>query len=374
MGGVKWCCGFDALHDATGCGRPQYAPATIRACAREHGAERDEVLHADEGADLPPSSLTTFVWRPDGSETLHGLEETIKSLADPGDRAWVDLDGSDEVVTRAVAEALGLPDLVTDDIVRRGKRAKLVRWDDILHVVVFTVHFDDGPVAIGLDIVIGRRFVLTSHVSTWRPVQAVVASDHDPMALLGRGVDVVLGAVLVEVVGAYLPVIDRVRDEIDTLEDAVLAGHDRQQLERLVRTRRWLLEARHTLGPMRDVLDVLAERELPMIDAGHRRAFRRVHDQVVHVLDELDVQREIVGGALDAYISGVNNSLAEVMKRLTAVTAVLAGVGAAAGIFGMSEAGAALGVPQSVGFWLVAAVMVLVGVVVFAYFRRIDWI
>ena len=41
------------------------------------------------------------------------------------------------------------------------------------------------------------------------------------------------------------------------------------------------------------------------------------------------------------------------MKRLTGVTVILAGIGAVAGIFGMSEAGTALGGGEAGGFWLV---------------------
>ena len=63
------------------------------------------------------------------------------------------------------------------------------------------------------------------------------------------------------------------------------------------------------------------------------------------------------------------------MKRLTGVTVILAGIGAVAGIFGMSEAGAALGGGRGrrllvghlaivAGRWRVAAVVL----------RRIDWI
>jgi magnesium transporter len=184
----------------------------------------------------------------------------------------------------------------------------------------------------------------------------------------------VLYAVLDPLVDAYFGVIDQVSDEIDTLEEAILARRDPELLERLVRTRRWLLETRHLVVPMREILDGLAEQDLPMIDVRHRVYFRDVYGQVVHIVEELDTQREIASGVLDAYLSGINNSLAEVMRRLTAITAVLAGVGATAGIFGMSEAGSALGLPTPLGFWLITAVMVMVGVLVFAYFRRIDWI
>ena len=63
-----------------------------------------------------------------------------------------------------------------------------------------------------------------------------------------------------------------------------------------------------------------------------------MYDHLVRITDELDTHRELLSSALEAYLSTVNNNLSEIMKRLTAVTAVLAGVGAAAGIFGMSEA------------------------------------
>lgn len=76
---------------------------------------------------------------------------------------------------------------------------------------------------------------------------------------------------------------------------------------------------------------------------------------------------------LDADLSTVNNDLSVVMRRLTAVTAVLAGAGAVAGIFGMSEVGLALGF-QDVRFWLVAAAIVVLSLAGFMYFRRIDWI
>jgi len=53
---------------------------------------------------------------------------------------------------------------------------------------------------------------------------------------------------------------------------------------------------------------------------------------------------------------------------------VLAGVGAAAGLFGMSEAAAALGLPGNLGFWVVTGVVLAIGMAVYLYFRRIDWI
>jgi len=62
------------------------------------------------------------------------------------------------------------------------------------------------------------------------------------------------------------------------------------------------------------------------------------------------------------------------MKRLTGVTVILAGIGAIAGIFGMSEAGTAFGGAESIGFWVVTAVTVLLASTLFLFFRKLGWI
>ena len=63
-----------------------------------------------------------------------------------------------------------------------------------------------------------------------------------------------------------------------------------------------------------------------------------------------------------------------IMKRLTGVTVILAGIGAVAGIFGMSEAGAALDGGEGGGFWLVTAMSSWAPRSRRSFLRRIDWI
>jgi Mg2+ and Co2+ transporter CorA len=56
------------------------------------------------------------------------------------------------------------------------------------------------------------------------------------------------------------------------------------------------------------------------------------------------------------------------------VTVILAGIGAVAGIFGMSEAGLAFTGGEAGGFWLVAAFTVMLAVAAALFLRKIDWI
>ncbi|MDR3545988.1 MAG: hypothetical protein P4L30_09520, partial [Candidatus Limnocylindrales bacterium] len=63
-----------------------------------------------------------------------------------------------------------------------------------------------------------------------------------------------------------------------------------------------------------------------------------------------------------------------IMKRLTGITVVLAGIGAFAGIFGMSEAGSAFARNEAPGFWLVTAAIVALSLAIFGVLRRLDWL
>jgi Mg2+ and Co2+ transporter CorA len=56
------------------------------------------------------------------------------------------------------------------------------------------------------------------------------------------------------------------------------------------------------------------------------------------------------------------------------VTVILAGVGAIAGIFGMSEAGAALGGAEARGFWLITGITLAIAAAAAAFLRKIGWI
>ena len=99
-----------------------------------------------------------------------------------------------------------------------------------------------------------------------------------------------------------------------------------------------------------------------------------MYDHLIRVPEELDSYRELISGTLDVYLTSVNNNLSNIMKRLTGVTVILAGIVAVAGIFGMSEAGAAFAGGEATGFWIVAVVVVVAAVLAAVVLRRINWI
>jgi len=324
---------------------------------------------------IGPSVLTGHAWSQAGGIRRVDTEDEIEAaLDDPDTRVWVDIQDATLEALDRLGITLGLHPLIVEDIVERNQRAKVEYTNDLMHLVMFAVLYDDDLRTVELDIVVGHRFLLTSHPPDWNPLTTRDITRLGVEHFLSKGTDLLLYAVVDPIVDAYFPVMDRLSDEIDSLEDEVVEAPTKPVLERLFRIRRDLLQVRHMVSPEREVFNQLTNRENPLIANDRLIYFRDVYDHLIRVTDELDTHRELLSGALEAYLSTVNNGLSVIMKRLTAVTAVLAGIGAVAGIFGMSEAGSALNLVEAPGFWTVTGFVLLVGAAVFWYFRRIDWI
>ena len=151
-------------------------------------------------------------------------------------------------------------------------------------------------------------------------------------------------------------------------------GPIRSILPRVFAMKRELIAVRRAVSPVREVLNQLTNRELALIDANEIIYFRDIYDHVIRLADELDNDRELVTATLDVYLSQVNNNLSAIMKRLTGVTVIVAGIGAIAGIFGMSEAGLAFSGGEAIGFWAVTVGTVSISALAAFALHRMGWI
>ncbi len=294
-------------------------------------------------------------------------------VADPAVRLWVDVVSPGPEAVQALASALGLHPLIAEDIGERNQRAKIETFDDVVHIVLFELAYRGEVVSTELDFVLGTRMLLTVHGPEW-DAHGAATLRMGVGAVLAKGTDHLLYALADAVVDGYFPVLDRLSEEIDDLQDQVLADATDWALQRLFVIKRELLEIRRATSPAREIFNQLTNREVGLIGEATVVYFRDVYDHLIRVTDELDSYRELVGGTLDMYLSIVNNTLSRIMKRLTGVTVILAGIGAVAGIFGMSEAGAAFAGGEAAGFWVVTGLVVAIAVGAAVFLRRVDWI
>ena len=325
------------------------------------------------GADTPGAVRIVAC---NGDEEIEStdLADLPKLLAVPDHRVWIDLATPDDDQVKATADALGLHPLISEDIRERNQRSKIETFDEnVVHIVLFALHYSGEAAAAEVDFVLGNGYLLTVHDGALGPSAAAPLRFGVEHALK-KGPDFLFYAIADTIVDGYFPVLDKLGDDIDDLQDRVMEAASDWTLQRLFAMKRELIDLRRATSPAREIFNQLTNREVDFIAPKHIVYYRDVYDHLIRVTDELDNYRDLVSGTLDIYVSIVNNDLSRIMKRLTGVTVILAGIGAVAGVFGMSEAGAAFAGGEGIGFWIVTVGIVAAAVAAAAFLRRIDWI
>jgi magnesium transporter len=306
----------------------------------------------------------------DGDAALAGLAELVRQ---PGASVWVDLTKPSAEQANQVGAALAIHPLIVEDVLEGNQRAKIETTDGVIHVVLFHLTYDEKVATSEMDIVLGPGYLLTVHEPTWDPRDSnKLRSGIGPV--LRHGPDHLLWALADDIVDGYFPFADRLGYAIDDVQDQVVRKATPEVLETLFLLKRELIGVRRAVSPVREVFNQLTNRDISLIDEEELVYYRDIYDHIIRLTDELDNYRELASATLDVYLSTVNNNLSVIMKRLTGVTVIVAGIGAVAGIFGMSEAGAALGGAEAGGFWLVTAITVGLAATAAIVLRRIDWI
>ena len=326
-------------------------------------------------ADQPGTLRVVVADGAKGTELVgtEALERLPSLIGKPDTPIWVDLIAPTPDQAQQVGDALSLHPLIIEDVLEGNQRAKIESTDGVVHIVLFHLEYGERVSASELDIVLGDGFLLTVHDGDWDPRTAHhLVGGVGP--ILKRGPDHLLWAIADDLIDGYFPFADRIGDAIDEVQDVVVRKATPDSLEALFLLKRELIQVRRAISPVREVFNQLTNRDEALISKDELVYFRDIYDHVIRLTDELDNYRELASATLDVYLTQVNNNLSVIMKRLTGVTVILAGVGAIAGIFGMSEAGAALGGAEAGGFWLVTSIVFAIAAAAAIVLRKIDWI
>ena len=182
----------------------------------------------------------------------------------------------------------------------------------------------------------GRQYIVTHHDETIPALEKVWLAAQRDDRHVKNGADHLLYKLVDEVVASYMPVVEEMDEAIDDTEDQIFVTATPHILERLFQFKRATITLRRIISPQREVLNRLARDDYKVIDAKDRIYFRDVYDHLVRLYDITESIRDLVGGALDTYLSVINNRMNDIMKTLTLITTLFMPISFVAGFFGMN--------------------------------------
>ena len=309
-------------------------------------------------------------------------KEFPRLIRDKRGLLWVDFISEPPETTLPILQSFNFHHLAIDDALQETHAPKIDDWDEYLYIVLNYMHLvkatDPWDTEIDeLDIFLGRNYVITHHDNpvvsideTWDMCQ------RDPR-YAKDGPDHLLYKIIDATVMNYMPIIEKIDEEIDWIEDQVFDRPSSQTLARLFTLKRVLLAMRRILLPQREVLNKMARDDYQVIDQKDRVFYRDIYDHLVRLHDVNESLRDLVGGAMDTYLSVINNRMNEVMKTLTIITTLFMPLTFVTGFFGMNFFAAN---PPYEGwtlptvFYGTLGLMLLTPVFMFFWMRRRTWV
>ena len=287
---------------------------------------------------------------------------------------WVDVTGPETVDVELMAKGFGFHPLAIEDTRNQRQRPKIEEYDDHLFIILNPVSRDDEGIAFReLDLFLGDRYVVTVHQDGEPVVAEVLArlqrNNHTPPT---AGF---LAYLLMDTtVDGYFPVLDDAIEAIDAMEDSLVTGPVRLQLEDVFRTKRSLLDMQRVVASQRDMFTLITRHEMQYLPGEQMEYYLRdVLDHVLRINDQVGMAREMVASVVELYLTATSNQLNRVVNRLTVFTIMIGVMAVVTGFYGMNfeqtwpPHDAEWGIPASI------AIMALVSVALLWLMRRLRW-
>lgn len=311
------------------------------------------VHHAEGGFDEspPPESI---------SDLIQDSQQIV----------WLDIQDPTSEDVELLRCEFAFHELALEDVIRREQRPKIDQYEGYYFMVFYAVRRGRHD---EVNLFIGENYLVTVHTGQVPEIDATVARWRLNADRLGHSVAVPIYSLLDAIVDGYFPVIDEIAEQVEDIETSLFEPGGRDCQQEVFAIKRELLHLRRVIAPERELLNTLIRRDDPVLGEHTLPYFQDIYDHLIRIMDSIDVAREQLTGLLDAQLSVVSNRLNSVMKRMTALATILMSVNLVASNYGMNFTH----MPELAwpyGYAWALGLMVVIGVILTAVFRRIDWL
>lgn len=294
---------------------------------------------------------------------------------------WVDVIGlKDLSVLTKVADAFHLPALAMEDVTSTHQRSKVDEYNSVTYVVVRLPWEEDDEIRYEqVSLFIGNSFVVSfqeTQPDVFEEVRGRLRRSGTKVRRLGADF---FGYALMDcVVDHYMPIMNKIEDRIDTLEDDVFAQTAGDVMPQLLLTRRTLAYLRRAAKPLQGSLTTLLDAETSIFTQETRLYLRDTLDHINRVLDNIESDREVCASLMDVHLSVASQRLNEVMKVLTIISVTFIPLSFIAGLYGMNfDTKHATNMPElgwPHGYYYALGLMATSTVAFLTYFWRKGWL
>jgi len=310
--------------------------------------------------------------------TITRTEPSLKSIAWQK-LTWVDIEQPTEMETEYLAEHYPFHPLDLDDCRSKMQLPKIDEYEDYFFMIFhFPVFNPEARVTTPsqVAIFIGEDYLITLHQGDLKPLvtlfRACETNEKAREESMGRSSGFLLYLILDRLVNYCFPILNRVGENIDEVEERIFGENPRAALAAVAVLRRDIISFRRIIRPQTEAVETLEQKEWPVFKEDPEIYFGDIADHLRKIRDTLDDYRDVVEGLSDTNDVMITFRTNEVMRVLTIIATITLPLTLVASIYGMN-----IKLPfaeSSLSFPIMVIVMVCIIVGMLAFFRSRRWI
>jgi magnesium transporter len=291
---------------------------------------------------------------------------------------WFNITGiHDTKLVADIGSQFGLHSLVLEDVVNSEQRPKIDDYGDYLFAVLKMLYAEKSTHTIvheQVSMIVAPSYVISFQTladDVFNPVRNRIKQGRG--RIRSKGSDYLAYALIDTIVDNYFKVLEELGDKIEVLDNHVISNPQTEMLHEIQQLKREVLYIRKSTWPLREITSILLKGESPVIQDDMHVYLKDVHDHTVHVLETVEIYRDMLSTILDIYLSSLSNHINEVMKVLTIMATIFIPLTFIAGIYGMNFKQ----MPELEWRWsypTLLAIMAMIFIGMLIWFKRKKWI
>lgn len=252
--------------------------------------------------------------------TLESLEKCFAEKCD----MWIDIVAPEAKELHWLEGLIDLSPNVMEDLLRDDRRPTLLVYPNYLFLSLFQPSLQTNSI-IGKEI----HCLLGEHFFVVVRKEGATAGDvpYDRMAqnldTWKQGVAYCLYLTIQQVIDTYYPLLDRISNQLNQLEEKLLStGGDKQIQKSVYKIKQNLIGLRQMIAPQREVLSNLVGEQRLSNNSDIRDLFRHLYERLLGIYDVIDAQRDLTGNVLDIIANQESRKMGDAINRLTIISMV----------------------------------------------------
>ena len=271
---------------------------------------------------------------------LYTLDEIKAQLQNnPNKVNWFDIKGfGNRIFLEQLADFFGIHRLQLEDVVNVYQRPKVEEFRGHLFFISRVLRENDNVFQNDqLSIFLGNNYVITfqdKYDDILDPIRKRLRLGKG--YLRRSGPDYLVYSLMDVVIDNYYPILEKLGDSLDDLQDELISNPTREALNRLLQKKKDLVLLRRTIWTERDKMNDIIRSAFSEINISTKVFFRDTYDHCIQLLDLVESYKEVTASLMDVYQSSVSNRLNQVMKVLTIISTIFIPLTFIVGVYGMN--------------------------------------